>query len=515
MLEEIKDPEIFIGIVGAVGTDLNLVTRIIQEELRVVKYNSEEIILSKAITGIRKYKHLKDFDGGEKKRIEVFMDAGDEIREKLKLPAAMAYLGVVVLREIRTQLNEGLDSEVEKEAIPVSKQAYIFNSLKRPEEIKHLKRIYGNQFFVFSIFSPIEDRTLKLAEKICRSLHDSDPTRYEADARELIERDDISGHKYYGQDVQEAFPLGDLFVRMGDESEIRKQIHRFFEILFGHPFKTPTIDEYGMYLAAAVSKRSADLSRQVGAAILSKDGEILAVGCNDVPKFGGGISWDGEENDYRDFKIGHDPNVNTRDALLKEMFEKLEKVGWLSKDIMKSPLQLTQDALIGDEAPLKGTRVASLLEFGRVVHAEMNALMTACRVGVSVKGATLYCTTFPCHMCARHIISAGIEKVVFIEPYPKSMTGDLYSQMVSIDPKMPEPDKVSFKSFKGVSPTKFISLFERNKRKHDDGYAHLWGEIERCPRVNVFREDYIDSEAVTVSQFAKDATEVFEQSTDS
>lgn len=55
------------------------------------------------------------------------------------------------------------------------------------------------------------------------------------------------------------------------------------------------------------------------------------------------------------------------------------------------------------------------------MHAEMFAITDAARRGLSVRDATLYCTTFPCHMCARHIIASGIRKVVYIEPYPKSM----------------------------------------------------------------------------------------------
>lgn len=496
MLEEIKDPEIFIGIVGAVGTELSLVTRIIEEELRILEYGSATIKLSRAITEIEKYKHLKKLDGGgEKERLIAYMDAGDDLRENLDLQAAMAYLGVAGVRQIRTQINETADK-------PISKFAYIFHSLKRPEEIRHLRRIYGDLFLVFSIFSPIEERVTKLAEKICRSHKDSNPAKYVQDANELVQRDDFdSAHKVYGQDVQEAFPLGDFFVRMGAEDEVRRQVKRLLEIWFGHPFKTPTIDEYGMYFANAVAKRSADLSRQVGAAILSSDGDVITVGCNDVPKFGGGVPWEGEEEDFRDFQIGRDPNVNTRDELLQEMFESLDKAGWLSKELGKSALELTALAVQTDKSPLKGTRVASLLEFGRVVHAEMNALMSACRKGLSVKGATLFCTTFPCHMCARHIIAAGVERVVFIEPYPKSLAEDLYSQMASIDAKKQEAGKVSFESFMGVSPNRYIKMFERGKRKYDDGYAHSWGDIERYPRVDLFRAAYFDSEAVTVDRF--------------
>ncbi len=88
------------------------------------------------------------------------------------------------------------------------------------------------------------------------------------------------------------------------------------------------------------------------------------------------------------------------------------------------------------------------MEFGRIVHAEMSAITDAARRGLSVKDATLYCTTFPCHMCARHILAAGIMRVVYIEPYPKSMAKELYKGSLNVDDD-PEADKksVAFRPF--------------------------------------------------------------------
>src|SRR5437016_14317072 len=81
------------------------------------------------------------------------------------------------------------------------------------------------------------------------------------------------------------------------------------------------------------------------------------------------------------------------------------------------------------------------------VSSEMSALMDAVRRGVSVKNATLYCTTFPCHMCARHLISAGIKSAVYIEPYPKSMTKDLYRRAVRVDEDRADADRLVFDLF--------------------------------------------------------------------
>ena len=82
---------------------------------------------------------------------------------------------------------------------------------------------------------------------------------------------------------------------------------------------------------------------------------------------------------------------------------------------------------------MKTARVWRLTEFGRPVHAEMSAITDAARRGVTVASATLYTTTYPCHGCARHILSAGIARVVYVEPYAKSLTHNLHEDALERD----------------------------------------------------------------------------------
>lgn len=51
------------------------------------------------------------------------------------------------------------------------------------------------------------------------------------------------------------------------------------------------------------------------------------------------------------------------------------------------------------------------------VHAEQNALVQAARLGISVEGATLYCTHKPCEICTKLILNSGIKRVVYINDY--------------------------------------------------------------------------------------------------
>jgi dCMP deaminase len=41
---------------------------------------------------------------------------------------------------------------------------------------------------------------------------------------------------------------------------------------------------------------------------------------------------------------------------------------------------------------------------------------------VSVKGGTLYCTTFPCNFCSKAIVNAGVREIVYEEGYPDELS---------------------------------------------------------------------------------------------
>ena len=62
------------------------------------------------------------------------------------------------------------------------------------------------------------------------------------------------------------------------------------------------------------------------------------------------------------------------------------------------------------------------------VHAEQNAIVQAAKLGVSIDGATLYCTHQPCSMCCKMIINSGIRRVVYKEGYPDPFTLELFDE---------------------------------------------------------------------------------------
>lgn len=136
------------------------------------------------------------------------------------------------------------------------------------------------------------------------------------------------------------------------------------------------------------------------------------------------------------------------------------------------------------------------LDMSRQVGA---AILDSARKGISIVGATLYCTTFPCHLCARMIIGSGIQRVVYMEPYHKSKTEVMYRDSVVVDPPSDVPGKVNFTPFVGIAPEKFEKLFRwSGKRRDRDGTPSQWEPEIYGTRIKRYINSYIYLEAMTV-----------------
>lgn len=60
-------------------------------------------------------------------------------------------------------------------------------------------------------------------------------------------------------------------------------------------------------------------------------------------------------------------------------------------------------------------------EICRGLHAEQNVIIQAAMHGVSISGASIYCTTQPCLICTKMLINTGIAEVFFAESYPDEL----------------------------------------------------------------------------------------------
>lgn len=482
-------PELVFGLVGPIGVNLDPVITALSRELKTFNYRSVAIQLSKLIESFLGSDHSSE---AEDQRITKLMDEGTRLRDKSARGDAVALLGIAEILRLRAEeLNNQFESN-----------AYILRSLKHPAEVETLRNVYGTGFFLISVYAPREVRVSALADRIRRSRFGKG-IHARSKAEDLVERDELEESTSLGQDVKDAFPLADLFVDSRNKSALEAQISRFLQLLFGNVFHTPTRDEHGMHFARSAALRSSDLNRQVGAAILRPEGDLVAVGCNDVPKAGGDLYWPADKGDARDFQKGVDAMADERVQVLGELLERLERHNILSEKTKKNELNgLVKELISGSKkAVLKGTRVMSLLEFGRSVHAEMAALTSAARLGISVRDATLFCTTFPCHMCARHIVASGIKRVVYVEPYPKSMAKKLHRDAISVDPTAPSSDHVNFEPFEGIAPRQYQVIFDAGElRKDTEGKAVDWRLRSGTPRFARFQNTYHEIEIAIVAR---------------
>jgi deoxycytidylate deaminase len=455
--EGARSHDLVFAMVGHAGSGTTWVAKVLDEELSARKYTPLLIQVSSLIKAVaddlRLPSNCTDATGNPLPRPESLQNAGDELRAIFgrRIGAALA---IRKIRDLRTTAPAG--------AVP----AFIIDSLKNPDEVEALRDVYGHSFYVVSVLCRESIRRNRLLLK-----HKAEGQPF---VDRLIQRDEAGGSDD-GQHVRKMLHLGDLFVanERRDKKPLAQDLARFIEIVAGTAVVRPTVDERGMYAAWGASLQSSCLSRQVGAAIVDRLGNLISTGLNDAPRQGGGLYVEGESPDARCFlrmgsqAVGHCRNDVAKQDIYEKVFQALQRTGALAVGVSQSDVRRA----------IETTRVRDLIEFSRAVHAEMDAILSVARVGgPSVRGARLYCTTFPCHNCARGIIAAGIAEVVYVEPYPKSLARDLHRDAITEKPPEPredgQPGKVWFRLFSGVAPRRFAALFEKRRSLKDGCGLH-------------------------------------------
>lgn len=498
----IETPELFFCLVAPIATDLNQVISVLSGQLAIFGYDTEVIQITDILPSL-------DESIGPKfdtlyQRYDTLIRKANDLRDKFGSHDLMAMLSFFLIREARARR----DADPAKKDRPV---AYIIRQLKRSEEIALYREIYGKQVFQISAYADPELRRRRLATK----MRDEDPSRtriseFEHEALELVNRDEHEASVSHGQRLRDVFPLADVFIDATTPESAKATLERFLRIVFGYNFHSPSREEYGMYMAKSASLRSVDLSRQVGAAIFTDRGEVKVLGCNEVPSPHGGTYWEGDQGDTREFRGRIDTNEDFKHRLLSDVLKNLSQAGIIDKKYaaMKASEFLenvrSQSGIDLD----KRLMMMDIIEYGRIIHAEMNAITDAARKGISLSESTLYCTTFPCHLCAKHIISSGIRRVVYIEPYPKSYVSELYRDDVILgrnDNK--NSDKVYFEPFIGIAPFRYRDFFEKSKRKDKNGNVVDWQYVVPRPIIRVtgtgYQQSEIDYLTVLIQKFAE------------
>ncbi|MBZ9867739.1 deoxycytidylate deaminase [Mesorhizobium sp. CA15] len=415
----VDDPELVIGLVGPIGVNLDAIVGFLEASLKGVNYRSQVIHITRVMRDL--IPHLQVDDESYSARYRSLIKNSDLVRRSVNNQAALACLAISEIRRLRQELQPQLDAKDAREA-PLLSTAFIIRQFKREEEIALLRQVYGRKFVQISVFSDPHERRSQLVRKIKEfgtgTVEDGEA---EKQAIDLISIDHNEVDDEFGQRVSDVFHRGDVFVRGEENQGAADTVDRFIKAFFGHNSLSPTKTEYGMYAAAGAALRSLDLSRQVGAAVFSPNGEVITLGCNEVPKAFGGTYWCDDAGDkHRDFEEGTDGNHSRKIRVVDDLVERMGKLGFLSDKLLSTGSTHKQVRRLMSERTIADSKVMDLIEFGRIIHAEMSAITDAARLGKPLAGAILFCTTFPCHMCAKHIVSSGINRLVFWSPTPRA-----------------------------------------------------------------------------------------------
>src|SRR5690349_22898375 len=162
-----RELELVFGLAGPVGSDLQEVSRTLADALKKGEYlEVEEISISAILRQITARRDLTRVDGTrielfdtpEEMRISSHMDAGNAFRRLCGSAAAVAAAAIAEVRGRRRRAGG-----------KPSRRAYIIRSLKRPEEVSLLRRVYGPGFFLIGANVNRPTRVESLAKRIARS----------------------------------------------------------------------------------------------------------------------------------------------------------------------------------------------------------------------------------------------------------------------------------------------------------------------------------------------------------
>lgn len=484
-------PELVFALVGPIGCAVHDVAGELRQALKEVDYEARIISLSQLVRD-----NLPE-DAEDRLRtpscLQDKIDGGNHLRRARANDRILAAYALQAIKETRVQVHadRGDTPVVDGKLAPLYDAvapgtAYILDQLKRLEEVDLLERVYGTRFIQVCVTESADRRRENLRSRTVIDQPDLSEPEVDKVVAGLIETDQNEEADPHGQRISVIFHLGDVFIDASGADAIQHTVRRFVRALFGKNEIGPTREEQGSFLAKAAALRSVDTSRQVGAAITTPRGEIVAMGCNDVPAPFGGQYWHEDAGKARDIDKGHEANKAETARIVHDLLRVLHDEGRLTD----APNVLARDANL--QRALSKSRVGDITEYGRMVHAEMAAITEAARLGRALDGLTLYVTTFPCHNCAKHIVAAGIRRVVFIEPYPKSRALGLFAEAITTEGR--DPGRVRFEHFSGISPKRYRDIFEKGRRRDNDGLIQDWYHGRPYPMIPHLDAGYFELE---------------------
>lgn len=475
--------DLVFAIARPIGTHTDDVVQALRDRLQVASFDVHHIQLRDLIIKATGQLYQNEAGKGESRR--GLMEMGDYLRFTFG-NAILARLAISEIYQHRYR------RETLRKAKSGRRIAYLITNLMHPAEVAELRSVYKQRFFMIGVHENYDSRLGRILLELETRGYDEDAAQIECQTLMGIDQGLLNTNAVTAAgalSVDDTFHQADLFVNSENAKGAVDNVYRLLDQIFGYPFGTPDIDERNMAFAYLASQCSSAFGRPVGSALVGEKGALLSIGWNDPPAFGGGLYTEASQPDNRDHVIGRDlSDVHKIDAVHQFLANMLNATDWkrdlvnvsdpAAKQWLEDFANASHELAIVPKSVAKSlpalrsiasSRILNLIEFGRPVHAEMAAMMDALRRGVSTVNSTLYVTTFPCHECARHVIAAGVRRVVYVEPYGKSMAADIHAREIELasntDIASRSQSKVLFEPYEGLSPKRFNELFSWVERK--------------------------------------------------
>jgi deoxycytidylate deaminase/dephospho-CoA kinase len=380
--------DLVVGVTGPLGAGRSTTAQYLQEKGFEVCCLSD-ILRAEAAAG-----------GNESPTIDELQDLGDKLREQHG-PQVLA-----------------------KEAFRSKKSdRLVLDGIKNPGEIEWLEK----NAHLFHLVAVDASRDAREKRKVGRGQDQLSQRQFhDAETRDLAEADAFGVLIELGQQVEKCVRRAD-FVTWNDDlllagkggtsgqdghlDSLHSKIERFLDTVERPDRYHPTGAELLMAQATIASMGSQCIQRKVGAVVASTTGDILTVGSNNAPA------------PLKSCRAQH--NKCYRQIIRDRQFG--DAAAHFRCHGCKGELnsQLVCKACSTDHSD--AFRQIRNLDFCRALHAEEAALLNLARAGAKGQGDLhLYSTTFPCGLCAQKIVHAGIDTVIFVDPYPGTEAFDAF-----------------------------------------------------------------------------------------
>ncbi len=213
-------------------------------------------------------------------------DHGDAMRLAARDNAAVARAVVGGIRVARAEASGLAEGELDGKP-----RAYIIDSLRHPAEAHLLRRLYQDAFTLVGVVCDPEKRSRRLRTELY-NLDDRQTEATKAAIAAFMDRDADAPEKH-GQHVVDTFHEADFFVDNSKDAEddpnntaMNEPLRRLVRLLTLSEVIRPNVAETAMHQAHSAQLKSACLSRQVGAALVDAQGNVIATGRTRCPRPG-------------------------------------------------------------------------------------------------------------------------------------------------------------------------------------------------------------------------------------